>query len=204
MPAGLQVIGSHGIIQVDENFSNLAYRGSGSFSGSLTLSGLNFPVLAFRPGNVQGTSISRIVAGGGGNFTWHFTGSGSGNYWLFDIPEQSGSFGLQVFRADGSLAFDSGRRYMKVVSGFYDFGNHNSGTNNTGASDSGSVAIVQAAPPNWRTGGDPNNDLRGVYGLRSSGGAWESVHITNQSLVKNGLTLGAHAGKFFLVDVAGY
>lgn len=124
MPAGIQVINTAGTVTIDENYQNLALRASGgmyfsengtqlaSFNYGLTL---RKPLCAIRvtgqPAGVASCSTSggvtnvRITGMAGASVTWY----------VFDVPYAVSNAGLQIFRGDGTLCFDAGNKYARVV-----------------------------------------------------------------------------------------
>ena len=127
MAIGFQVFNDSNIIQIDQDYRNMSFIRSfyvstnaawwgGYRSGTFTVASVEFPCLAFR-------SSYR---------TWVFLESRSGNSWTFrfvarvggditmsvyqfgEVPPSGSNYGLQVFRSDGSLAFDSNQNYFKV------------------------------------------------------------------------------------------
>lgn len=117
MPTGLEIVGSHGIVQVDENYKVPALRHkltglTGNFSFAavrpiVCLAGAN-PVLlrAVHPDNANP-----------GNFVAVVVASGAFTAYIFDDPiaPGTGNEGFQVWRADGSLVFDSRLLYLRVA-----------------------------------------------------------------------------------------
>lgn len=123
MPAGILVTNTSGTTLIDENYSNLALRTKGSstiVAGNLgrttiAMSGMNSPMVAIASERFMGvktmlSSLASFVVQGPQAGSWPF------EYFVFDVPQPSGqTFGLMVYRADGSLAFDSGNKYARVV-----------------------------------------------------------------------------------------
>jgi len=132
MPAGLRVYRQDSeFIQIDQDFSNFGVRTKGVFAvnsqvpnwsslyeGLLTMPGTT-GVLAFRSNNP--VYIAHVTYPGG-NTQYRFTASSptTVEYWYFDDPihatlYDTANVGLLVFEADGSLGFDSRRKYLKVL-----------------------------------------------------------------------------------------
>lgn len=116
MPAGLQVINSSGILQIDETYRNLVLRSKVTVTGGVTtvsISNAVNPVIALRSTASPGMCIAKTTPGT--TYSWDVFGSGS--VYIFDTPltpPVHGS-GMQVFAADGSCAFDSTYEYFKPV-----------------------------------------------------------------------------------------
>ncbi|MGD7196501.1 hypothetical protein ACQCQP_01705 [Ralstonia pseudosolanacearum] len=120
MPAGLTVYGEHGFVQITEAYGNLALRQKstvtpdGNGRGSFTFSASR-PFVCIQsadPVALLGSSNS------GADWTVNFSAPVQAPFtvYVFDEPAApSGQPGLQVFKPDGSLAFDSGLSYLKVV-----------------------------------------------------------------------------------------
>ncbi len=120
MPAGLTVYGDHGFVQITDSYSNLAFRQKGGVSlGSNGRGSYSFN--ATRPMVcVQSSSPVALLSSSNNGTAWTLAFNGSPGasltVFVFDEPVPIGSnFGLQVFKADGTLAFDSNMNYMKIV-----------------------------------------------------------------------------------------
>lgn len=127
MPAGLQVYSDSGLIQIDDRYSNLALRtkftattasGTGpnySFWTYTTVVTATYPIVA-----MSGPRIALLgcVNIGGNQWQLQFVSPAQATFtaYIFDYPVSPGNnFGLQVFRDDGGLAFDSNIKYAKVA-----------------------------------------------------------------------------------------
>lgn len=129
MPVGIQIIGEHGAVQIDETFSCLALRSSGAAtlsvgggdlangcSAAVTVTG-EFPIIAFRPGVPVALWYTERS---GSTWTFHFiaerANAGQSFAWyVFDRPLNIGStYGAQVFDASGRLVFDALQKYVRV------------------------------------------------------------------------------------------
>lgn len=136
MGVGVQVWNDWGSSQIDQDHITLALSAKGSIPmtldpathpqpmriGTVTVTGDN-PIIAFLP-STAGVFVNLLHQSRDGNqWTFHFRAqSGSDftlNYWTFDKPERamhrSDGFGFQVFRDDGSVAFDASSRPLRVV-----------------------------------------------------------------------------------------
>jgi len=128
MPAGFQVTGEHGVLQIDQDYSNLALSASGSVTvgttnntmyADVTITG-DTPVMVIKAQDIFVGIYSMVQTGN--QFTYRFVtrsipGYGLGFQWFaFDKARISGeNCGLQVFKEDGSIAYDSGCRPIKIT-----------------------------------------------------------------------------------------
>lgn len=123
MPAGLQVIGDHGVVQIDENYTNYALKYSGrtfiANRATLTLNGLVNPILCLRTPEGRAVFVSSNQSFPDVTYTL-ITGLDSQigttvEWYLFDqtVSADSGT-GLSVYRADGSIAYNTSWKVMKV------------------------------------------------------------------------------------------
>lgn len=128
MPAGIEIIGDHGSVILDENYSNLALRlkgtatlssiGTGPRGNSVDIDvtglGLNRPMVAIRcpgPGMVGFGHFSRT----GNRLRFHGTAGQSFTYYVFDTPIMTTTTnGLKIWNAAGDLVFDSNQKYARV------------------------------------------------------------------------------------------
>lgn len=114
MTAGLLILNTHDTVLIDDTYSNLAVRSSGTLPAggglrSVAVNSPDQPVPAIRSADYA------LAASRNGNTGWIWSAGGSQVHWyVFDTPVSSGDYGLQVFTASGSLAFDSGRQYARV------------------------------------------------------------------------------------------
>lgn len=148
---GLQVIGDHGVVQIDQNYFNLQFKQSGSVTTSgIANSYVEFSVTANHPMIVLKSpdAVATIIATtrSGNTFTYRIAAAGAVTvYWyLFDssVVTPSGGWGLQVFNPAGQLTFDSGTRVLKVANFF---ANVSVGSGTTG----GKIADLPSG--NWGT-----------------------------------------------------
>lgn len=122
MPAGLQVIGYHGVVQIDENYTNmgLRHRGQAALTGltDLVVTDVDTPLLCIKSPNMavmlvgatrSGSTITYRLASAAGVIDWY----------VFDKmrapPAGSSGAGLQVYTSAGVLAFDSTNPPMRIV-----------------------------------------------------------------------------------------
>ena len=128
MPAGLQIYGSHGVLQIDENYKNLVVVASGSkASGDWTASGGSYyvqitvtdfvtPMVAFKSDEDVGLGYTSI-SGANWTFTFLTNNPAAMSYWVFDqSPSASpASFGFEVYTAAGERVFHSSQKPLRVV-----------------------------------------------------------------------------------------
>lgn len=135
MPAGFEVINDGGHLQITEAYMSFgllskgtvsmtldaAYTASPVRTGSLTIAATN-PICAIGTSSAY-VSVYR-TSYSAGNWTFYFrcaaTSNFSLNYWLFDnsnvvMSTITDNFGVQVFRSDGTTAFHSSMKPLKVV-----------------------------------------------------------------------------------------
>ncbi|WP_231401582.1 hypothetical protein [Cupriavidus sp. WS] len=112
--------GEHGFVQITESYSNLAFRqkavitlganGRGSYSFNATL-----PMVCVRSSSPVAL-LGSVNNGTSWTLTLNGTPGATVTAYVFDEPVPIGSnFGLQVYKQDGTLAFDSNMNYMKIV-----------------------------------------------------------------------------------------
>lgn len=136
MPAGFQIIGAHGVVQVDENYVNLGLIAKGTVTipaggvplnqaAQIVVAGSS-PVLCIRPVSTYATI--RRVQKSGGTYSYTLQGgyanaNGTGptaetfNWYLFDrmaLTTMSNT-GVQVFNATGEITFNSNGNPMRVA-----------------------------------------------------------------------------------------
>ena len=172
MTAGIQVKGSHGVLQIDELYKNLSKTAKGTVSGSsLALSGVTTPVLALRTTDTGGVLIGTISISSG-TVTYSFrTGPVSTTYYLFDTPPATAlhGFGFQVFTAAGATAFDTSAEYLKIV-GQYTL-NYPSGGAYTGVTEptGKTYAFVQIDSGEWNQDIGSGQTYIGAYNVFMDG-----------------------------------
>lgn len=132
MEAGLQIFNDDSFIQLDSNYKNLEFKSKGTFSiaasdGSSGGSNISFtnvsfvgvqPIIAL---NCANPCYASFVSRSGNTWTFQiYNGSNfaiTGEYFFFDEPAatSSGKLGLQIFKEDGTLGYDSNKSYMRVL-----------------------------------------------------------------------------------------
>lgn len=128
MPAGIQIFGSHGVLQIDENYKNLVVVAQGSkaaldwasagvsYNVSIAVPNFVTPLIAFKSDEQVGLGYSSIS---GSTWTFFFLTNNPApmSYWVFDqSPAPSpGSIGFEVYNAAGERVFHSAQKPMRVV-----------------------------------------------------------------------------------------
>lgn len=124
MPAGFQVVGSHGLVQVDGDYFNLGLAAKGTVNvagpayynaaATVTVTG-STPILCIRSAAVTASIVK--VSRAGSQYTYSISGNSAGavDWFLFDKMALGATSGLQVFSAAGDLVFDAASRPMRVV-----------------------------------------------------------------------------------------
>lgn len=130
MPEGIQVIGSHGIVQIDSEYRNLAFLSKHTLTTnlalnvdssqvSLALTGRTTPVVAIR--STMPVIVISVFKPNATDWTFTFIAKGAigtqFDVYVFDVPPAppTNGSGLQVFTSTGLCAFDSSRKGMVVV-----------------------------------------------------------------------------------------
>ena len=152
MPTGLQVIGTHGVVQVDENWSNMVLMASGIGRARLAgqvpmlynttvdsnyeidITHITNPLVSVKTNGNGFVMHQMLVVNGRRYVRFSAPSSFYFEYYIFGRGTASESnCGLQIFKADGSIAFDSAWRVLKIVS-FAQTGN--------GANPPGSLSVA--------------------------------------------------------------
>ena len=139
MAVGAQIYNDSGIIQIDDQYTNLCLRQTGTatvvnrhpasqysnvniaMTVDITYSGPagTSPIIALH-GTGTGGAFGVIATSRSGN-TWTFRVIGfqhnpTFNYFIYDVPSATGSgAGFEVFKADGTVAFSSFYRPLSVA-----------------------------------------------------------------------------------------
>lgn len=224
MPAGFQIFRDNGAIQITSDYSSLALVESGSIttnvrdsrffylqsSYTFTRPGCVSPVMLVRPYINIGMGHVIGMSGGVGTFKIDMVGDVGQvcNYWIFDqapTPPAHGN-GLQVFRSDGSLAFDSSMQWLRVV----DIVDANSlAVGSSWAFKSGHTYGVMVLNDTSRTANDGN---------AAPPNSWTCYLGGMKALLPNGFIFGEYAdnalpvpltapytnGRYLIADVTGY
>ena len=123
MTAGFQVVGSHGLLQIDERYTSLGLRAKGSMSitgpATLVVTDVQTPMLAISAPSAPVLLTGAVQSGGTVTYTLTSAAATALDWWLFDkmTPPAGGSHGagLQVYTADGQCAFDSTSPPMRIA-----------------------------------------------------------------------------------------
>lgn len=130
MPTGFQVLNDDGVYQITSDYRNLhmvakgtatlsgpTYKDGGdraTYTATIVRTGTEMPFLAIRSANLVG--YTEYTVSGTTTYTLYSLSSGTVDWWFFDLIDPvSTSFGLQVFKADGSLAYDSGANGLRLA-----------------------------------------------------------------------------------------
>jgi hypothetical protein len=157
MTVGVQIRNTNNVVQIDTSYQNFALRQKGTVvSGSTNVGGTGWSqatitvpssvVIAFRCA-AQCYISSSSASGGNKTVTFWVNGlSVSIDWFAFDTPDlgqsYAGSYGLKIRRPDGSVAFDSRMKYMRVI-GQLSGGGPTANINETHNYSGTSPAIVQ-------------------------------------------------------------
>lgn len=122
MPHGFRIVGDHGVVQVDQDYTNLALVQAGSVfvpaglaGAQVSVSGVTWPIFCVRTPAGIPVNVTSNQALPNPTYTLRAQGSSTVEWYVFgrDAPASSGH-GLTVRRADGSIAFNSAWKVMKI------------------------------------------------------------------------------------------
>lgn len=118
--AGIQVVNDAGTLLFDQDYVNVALRTKGTF----TIGSLGYTTIQIA--NAKVPMIAVRLAGGFSAYQW-FSSNGTTlnfmvrgpvgavvTYWYFDEPTAPANYGLVVYRANGTVAFDATKQYARV------------------------------------------------------------------------------------------
>lgn len=219
MPAGIEVINNASTVLIDENYSNLAVRASGTLTAStastgrvtLASSGLNSPMFAIAP-SAQQFSVVRFNSTTGDIVIQgrNLTQSTNFPYYIFDLPVASSvNAGLKVYNASGVLTFDSNLKYARVVDVFGGSAEANWAGARTYTSGR-TYAVVELNQAFTRTTANLGGGTYEYTARRSSLKVVSNVVTTGfiTTYVKTGPTnlpaITNNAARFAVLDVTGY
>lgn len=220
MPAGFQVSGTHGVLQIDGDYRNLVLRSLinttttlgnesgvgtiGSRTAWISYDGIQYPLVALRSPNYvcvgewdQPNSRFRVYTEGG-------LGTEVAVY-VFGESGEGADYGLQVFDADGLLVFDATHPPLRVV--------HFQASDATGSvtldSERDYAAVVSAGPVNTVVPAAPPNYIlyQNHMGASVSGGtvSWGRVRLRADVIGTPGSVITTPGiASIMVVDVTGY
>lgn len=119
MPAGFQVWGDHGFLQIDQDYRNYALvaKGTNAVHGPPTITDPVAPVLVLY--STAGGVVPVGITISGTTWGWNVVSSPAGvdyEWYIYDVPPPStATFGLVIYNAAGEVAFDATRKYMRVI-----------------------------------------------------------------------------------------
>lgn len=121
MTAGIQLFNDGGSVIFDQDYTNVSLKTKGTVTigagGYTTVQVANciMPVVALKFSGVgatyqwyssNGTTLNIMMVG---------TIGASVTYYVFDQPGAPANYGLVIYRADGSVAFDATKQYARVA-----------------------------------------------------------------------------------------
>ena len=190
MAVGMQIIGSHGVYQVDQTYRNLCKVAKGALANTISLAGSVSPLMAIRSTDTSGTLVLYITISGS-TYTWNSQPTPSATtYWLFDVPPTSPAtgIGLQIFDASGVVVFDTFNEYMKIV-GVYTLGYPGSPFTGVTEPTGSAYAYVQTDAGRWTQAMGNNNTKVGGYAIAMvavAGGFQMQTYYSTSIIVTGG------------------
>lgn len=125
MPAGLQVINNSGVLQIDSTYRNFSLLRSGSVTPAVdpnpgANSSSRIAQIAFSPSANELIAVACEDLFGPywakpGIQAFRVVGTSQLRYYVFGVKSSSDGYGLQVFNAAGTLAFDSSWKPFNVA-----------------------------------------------------------------------------------------
>lgn len=129
MPTGILINGNNGSIQIDSNFSNLSLVSSGQIvpsdpqdvtpgAAASVITSAKTPFLFI--GNTRGsyvTVLNYILPDGRNRYSFLSQTANSVDYYVYaqlEQPPAGSGFGLQVFKENGDVAFDSSMKPLII------------------------------------------------------------------------------------------
>lgn len=221
MPAGFQVFGDHGSVQIDQNFINYSLLQKGDVWVDTYVANINYtqisvnaiaPILCIR--NTTGNYVAvAYMTRSGSTFTWRLaaTAGTTITYYVFDqIPNNQAATGLTVFDASGRVTFSSDYDPMRIVAvnqlndtfTAYNAGWANSFPQSWGAPYSGTFAVAIASPRIVQAA--IGNGMSYIYadGVRCDSGAYYTSHTPIFRMpVETNAVQQPYGNQTFLVDV---
>jgi hypothetical protein len=128
MPAGFQVIGDHGYVQIDENYFNMVYKQKGTVAtfvdtynrATMSYTGVtgSTPMVFVKSSNSAFVALL-TVSQSGNTFTYEYAADRATtiSYWIFDKAPAASSTtgGLEVLNSSGELVYSSSQVPLKIV-----------------------------------------------------------------------------------------
>lgn len=228
MPAGLQVIGDHSIIQLDETYQNLFLVASGTattpsspnqglgylnnITGMPTRTSTSITVLS---STATACVIVAAPPGGTSMDVYSIKPDSAFKWWVFDVltGDSANSNYLQTYTWDSQLIFDAGRKPMKVLGNI----TYICGTaHDTGYTASSSftgydiglafmdVATAHFSGPSGGPGATPNYSY--VAGMYQPLPSKDIVSVTGRFTTFGGAPdqSFSHNGQALVIDLTGY
>lgn len=229
MPAGLTVFLDSGAVQIDDNFVNQGLTGKYQVTIDALLNAGRFWTV--RHGTLQITGTNPTVAiqssvrccvkaceVSGSTFTYSFIAETvtTITVYVFDSPSAISNFGLQTFKANGDLCFDSGRKYMRVVKDV-SFDNYGTLITSPVPVPAGNLALVQSGFLGWledyhdQYENGPAFSVKSAYHCMTNiaNGVISAREVMTANSGRGGVGntqpfhAGSYAGSFLVVNVAG-
>lgn len=122
MPHGFRVIGDHGVVQIDQDYTNLALVQAGSVfvpaglaGAQVLVSNVTWPIFCVRTPSGAPVNVTSNQALPNPTYTLRSATSATVEWYVFgkNAPTSTGC-GITVRRADGSIAFNSDWKVMKI------------------------------------------------------------------------------------------
>lgn len=121
MAAGLEIIGSHGFRQITENHFNYVFRQKGSVNVTAVNTAVTFtytgntPLVCLRSTSIYSLISTYTVSGSTYTFTVYGSAAGTVEWFVFDqVPAVAAPVGLTVYKADGTVAYSTDYKPMRV------------------------------------------------------------------------------------------
>ena len=213
MPAGLQIIGSHGIAQIDETYKNFVVVASGSkASGDWAVSGVSYfvnivvsdavaPLLAFKCAEFVALS-NTAISGATWTITLRTNNPAALDYWVFDeSPSTSpASVGIEIYNSAGARVYHSAQKPLRVAgtgAGTYTSGRTYAVIRADPGFASSTTATGLPFPEEWQFDG-AIEAAKVVSNVVTAGGV-----TTDNALVspKPGVFTAAYIGPTLVIDV---
>ena len=189
MSFGIEIVNTSGSIIISETFSNFHLTQSGSVDGSGTIPTPGAGQLLFVRPAIIGATLYPSTAGGASIRAT----SGNVEYVMMQVnaaPDPAETHGMRVYRADGTIAYDSSQRSLLPVA-VYRMANPDSNSSSTislPAVDIGKTRYLNSSV--IRRAGITDAIQPGIARWRNAFATWNS----DTSLVIGASTLYANSG----------